>query len=140
MTTQSLRRHGACTIMAFSVLAWKNQGFRQRQEADGRRGRLDLHKQGVGVVDLHRGGHVCPFRAKTPRAPPTARHPGHATTAGTEGTGALGGVTPCDAWSGSTPLPHPSRLDTGRKRQVLDIGGLPSRNQRLEHTSGADGR
>ena len=76
---------------------------------------------------------------KTPRAPPTARHPSHATMAGTEGTGALGGVTPCDAWSGSTPLPHPSCLDTGRKRQVLAIGGLPLGNQQLERASGVDG-
>ena len=143
MTTQSLQRNGPGTEMDFSVLAWWNQGFCQRQEADVRRGRLDLQKIGVGVADWHGGGHSCLSRAKTPGAPPTACHPGQATQDGPEVTGAIGGETllhaPRSAWNGSTTLPHTARFETTRKRQGLAIGGFPLVNQRLERTSGVDG-
>ena len=92
---------------------------------------------------LHGGRHGCPSRAKTPGAPPTSCYPSHSTPDGSEVTEALGGETPlhapCGAQSGSTPLPHPERLDTRRKRQGLDINGLPSVNQQMDRTSGADG-
>ena len=127
--------------MAFSVLAW--QRLCQRQEVDGRQGRMELKKRGVGVADRHGDGHGCPSRAKIPEAPPTACHPGQATQDGPEVTGAIGGETllhaPRSAWNGSTTLPHTARFETTRKRQGLAIGGFPLVNQRLERTSGVDG-
>ena len=118
-TTRGLQRHGPGTEMAFSVLAWQNQGFYQRQEADSRRGRLDMQKRGVGVADQHGGRNSCPSRAKTPGSPPTTRHPNHAASDRPEGTGALGGEAllhaPHGARSSSTPLPHSALLGTRRK-------------------------
>ena len=129
--------------MDLPVLAWRNQGLREREEAQGGGGRLDLCEGSHGMDDRCRIWNGSPPRVETSITESNPRHPGHATTHQLGGAGALGGKDPLHAprgaRAGSTPLPHPAQLGTRRGRQGLDLIGISSRNQRLEDTSHTDG-
>ena len=108
-TTPSLQRQGPGPQLDLTVLAWRNQGLCEREEAQGRVGQLEMCEGIFGLDNRHRSWDSSPFRAKISRTESTPCHPGHATTHRPEVAGALGGKAllhaPCGARGGSTSLP-----------------------------------
>ena len=119
--------------MDFPVLVWRKQGLCECEEYQGGGGRLDLCEGSPGMGDRNISQYDSPPVAKTSITESTSRHPGHAITHWPEGAGAISSNAPLHAPNctrgGSTPLPDPARLVTGKGRQGLSLVGISSINR-----------
>ena len=119
-TMPSLRPNCPGPQMDIPILARIIQILHEREETQGRGGRLDLCERSPGVENRHRSQNSIPPQAKTSRYEPAACHPGHTTPHQLEVAVAPGGQSllhaPHGYRDGSTHLTHTAHLVTGGGR------------------------